>query len=49
MVITTTKPTALSIHNLQGIAVWHEVVDGMAQVELPKGLYVVGGKKIAVK
>lgn len=49
VVITTTKPTALSIHNLQGIAVWHEVVDGMAQVELPKGLYVVGGKKIAVK
>lgn len=46
--ITTTDATPVAIHSIAGIRVWNESVNGTTTVALPAGIYIVGGKKVAV-
>ncbi len=39
----------VNVYNLRGILIRANVAAGEATVDLPAGLYIVGGKKVYVK
>lgn len=49
LTVTAQAPSVVTIHNLQGQTVCHLKVDGTARIQLPSGIYVMGGKKIVVR
>lgn len=43
------KPAYVDVYSISGVRVRHDVATADATAGLPKGLYIVGGKKIAVR
>jgi hypothetical protein len=46
--VSASAPTKVTIHNISGVTIWSKVVSGTETIALPKGMYIVGRKKIAV-
>lgn len=48
LVLTSGKPQAASVYSADGALVWHGRVDGSRTLMLPRGIYVVNGKKVSL-
>ena len=47
--VRTLQPVAINVYSLSGAKVASQFVSGEARIELPAGVYVVNGVKIAVR
>ncbi len=47
--LTATVPTAVTIHSMTGVQVYHATISGTHTVALPAGLYIANGQKFIVK
>lgn len=47
--VTTASRQPVAVYNMYGMCVWRQTVDGTVGISLPKGIYVVGKKKLMVK
>lgn len=45
----TASATNVSIYSVTGIQLYNEKVDGCVKVDLPKGIYIIGKKKIVLR
>ncbi len=49
IILQSTEPQHVDVHNLGGQLVWSSYIEGRATVRVPAGIYVVGGHKVIVK
>ena len=49
IVVETATPSEVRVYNVAGIMVYNEMVEGRANINLPRGLYIVNGKKVMVR
>lgn len=48
LVLTASKPQAASVYSADGALIWYGRVDGSRALTLPRGIYVINGKKVSL-
>ena len=49
IVVETAVPCEVRVYNVAGMMVYNAVVEGRADINLPRGLYIVNGKKVMIR